>query len=230
MESELIRRRQLPHWDVPGAAFFVTTCLEASIPARGLLELEKYRRELRSRPKPPQLADEDWQLRLWKLGFARAETWLDSAPANRVLEDPALANIVVNSLFHFAGERYDLLAYVVMPSHVHWLFRPLDAWVRSLPRERRSPRERIVYSVNRFTATRCNRLLGRSGAFWQTESYDHWVRDVDELERIIHYIEENPVKAGLVKVPGDFPFSSIRARSRAGVAFGLPIPKPVGHA
>ena len=45
MDREIIRRRQLPHWDMPGAPYFVTTCLEGSIPARGLLEIVRYRDE-----------------------------------------------------------------------------------------------------------------------------------------------------------------------------------------
>jgi len=56
----------------------------------------------------------------------------------------------------------------------------------------------VVHSVNSFTAHGCNRLLGRQGTFWQHESYDHWVRDDGELERIVDYIAWNPVKAGLV--------------------------------
>src|SRR5262249_15391165 len=114
-------------------------------------------------------------------------------PARRALENPALARIVVNALHHFAGERYDLWAYVVMPSHLHWLFQPLPQWVATLADDGRTPRERTTYSLNRFTATACNRFLNVKGTFWQGESYDHWVRDVDELERIIRYIEENPV-------------------------------------
>ena len=42
MDREIVRRRHLPHWDVPGAAYFVTTCLDGSIPARGLLEIARY--------------------------------------------------------------------------------------------------------------------------------------------------------------------------------------------
>ena len=134
------------------------------------------------------------------------ERWLDDEPACRWLESPELARIVVDALFHFAGERYELFAFVVMPSHLHWVFRPLPDWAERLPTARTdgrvlTPRERIVHSLNLFTATTCNRLLNRCGRFWQAESYDHWVRDPDELDRIIAYIEHNPVKAGLADSP-----------------------------
>jgi REP element-mobilizing transposase RayT len=62
--------------------------------------------------------------------------------------------------------------------------------------------------------------LGRRGRFWQQESYDHWARDEDELERIIRYVEQNPVKAGLVAKAEDWPFSSARDRMIQGLLFG----------
>ncbi len=56
----------------------------------------------------------------------------------------------------------------------------------------------IFQSLKRHTARQSNLVLGRSGAFWQDESYDHIVRDEAELERIIKYVIYNPVKVGLV--------------------------------
>ena len=47
------------------------------------------------------------------------------------------------------------------------------------------------------TARECNKLLNRSGKFWQHESYDHVVRNGKELNRIVNYVLYNPVKAGL---------------------------------
>jgi len=80
-----------------------------------------------------------------------------------------------------------------------------------------------MHSINRYTAEECNKLLGKRGAFWQHESYDHWVRDAEELERIILYIEGNPVKAGLVAAPELWPFSSARDRSRTRSEMGIPL-------
>ena len=66
-----------------------------------------------------------------------------------------------------------------------------------------------MQSLKGFTAREANRILNRTGRkFWQAESYDHWVRDDTELERIAAYIENNPVKAGLVDCPGEFRWSS----------------------
>ena len=126
---------------------------------------------------------------------ARLDAWADREPAVRWLERTDLAAIVQDSFLHFAGERYDLLAFVVMPSHFHWVFRPRDKWIAAMTpiQRQRSPREQVMHTIKKWTARRCNELLDRHGPFWQAESYDHWVRDADELERIIRYVENNPV-------------------------------------
>ena len=80
-----------------------------------------------------------------------------------------------------------------------------------------------MHSIKRHTARKCNLLLGQRGKFWQQESYDHWARDEDELERIIHYVEQNPVKAGLVVRPQDWQFSSACDRIRQGSLLGQPL-------
>lgn len=227
--NTLIRQRRLPHWDVPGATYFVTSCLAGSIPAKGLLDIANYRRELERRHPPADATPADWDYQREKLTFGRTDQWLDSEPAVRHLADPRLAQVVVDSMLHFADERYELLAYVVMPSHFHWAFRPLDAWVDSLgpTTEKRPPRERVMHSLKTYTARECNQLLAHQGSFWQRESYDHCVRDEDELYRIIHYVEQNPVKAGLVADADGWAFSSARLRTQLGIRCGEPIRK--GH-
>jgi len=92
---------------------------------------------------------------------------------------------------------YDLHAFVVMANHVHLLVQP-----------RISP-SRFLQTVKGYTARAANRLLAREGQpFWQAESYDHWVRDERESYRIKAYIENNPVRAGLVVSAEDYPWSS----------------------
>ena len=77
-------------------------------------------------------------------------------------------------------------------------------------------------SLKGFTARQANRLLGRTGEpFWQQESYDHWVRSEIEWNRIAGYIEDNPVKAGLVARAEDYPWSSAHKQWREGVDRGV---------
>ena len=132
----------------------------------------------------------------------------------RHFEDCHLAAVVRDAIYHFAGERYDVYAYVIMPSHFHWIFRPKEDWTETLNlhHEERGPREIIMHSIKLYTARECNRILGRQGRFWQAESYDHCVRDEAELLRIIEYVEMNPVKADSTVSPEEWLFSSAKDR------------------
>jgi REP element-mobilizing transposase RayT len=78
-------------------------------------------------------------------------------------------------------------------------------------------------SIKGYSARRCNELLGSTGQFWQDESYDHLVRHDDELLRLIDYIENNPVKAGLIARREDWKWSSANARLRLGSVLGQPL-------
>jgi type I restriction enzyme R subunit len=221
----IFRRRRLPHWDVAEATYFITTCLAGSIPAAGLKGLNDYRLELDARPRPAGVGETEWEIRKHKLIFARLDQLLDEQPAVRWLEDVRLAREVCSNLRHFAGDRYDLLAFVVMPSHFHWLIRPTNRYCNEIAKEgdRRAPRERIMQSVKGYAARQCNLLLGRSGTFWQDESYDHCVRDNDELLRIVEYIERNPVKAKLVTKAEEWEYSSAFVRAAKGGLVGEPL-------
>jgi putative transposase len=122
--------------------------------------------------------------------FAEADAILDRAASGPVwLKDPAVAQSVLDSLQY--GERvlrlYELRAWVIMSNHTHLLIDP------------HADLARINKAIRNFAARTANRLLDRSGPFWQHESYDHWVRSAEEANRILRYIEWNPVKAMLVQ-------------------------------
>jgi len=208
--QEQFRRRRLPHWDLPGATYFITACLYKSLPAQGALDIRNVERRLQSQQRPEKMSEDEWRNHKWKKMFARCDEWLDLRPQVSHLRDERLAVEVQNSLYFYAAEHYDLLAYVIMPSHFHWLFRPRDAWVATLggSANARSPRERIMHSVQSYSGRTCNALLGVSGPFWQQESYDHVVRDEAEMERILDYIELNPVRRGWVTARAGWRFSS----------------------
>ena len=107
--------------------------------------------------------------------------------------------MVVEVIYHNANvlERYTLHAFVVMPNHIHMLVSP------------NVPLPRLTKALKGFTAKRANQILARTGnPFWQEESYDHLVRDSVEWERIKFYIEQNPVRAGLVKEASQYRWSS----------------------
>jgi len=131
------------NWDVSGGTYFITACLAGSIPAQGLLRIREVQDRLRAtRPKDDSA---DWKADFWKRTFVEQEKWLDNHPAVRHLERPDLAAIVANAFRHFDGVRYESIAHVVMPSHIHWLFRPLPEWSQTVP-DGKSPREVILHS------------------------------------------------------------------------------------
>jgi REP element-mobilizing transposase RayT len=102
-------------------------------------------------------------------------------------------------------KHYELHAFVVMPKHVHLL---VTAAV---------PLPQLTKSLKGITAKRGNAMLGLTGRpFWQEESYDHEARNEREFEGIRRYIEENPVRAGLVRDAGEYRWSSAWA---TGVSF-----------
>jgi putative transposase len=115
------------------------------------------------------------------------------------LKDPRVAVAVLNTFFTAANQwdLCELFAWVVMSNHVHLLIQP------------HKPLSEITRAIKKTSARQANLILGRSGLpFWQDESFDHWVRDGKQFERIARYIETNPVRAGMVENPEDFLWSS----------------------
>ena len=213
-------QRDLPHWYVPNKLFFVTFRLAGTIPERVVRAWRQTRdARLRHAEKlPPEQAD-DVRDQAHRSFFRHLDRYLDAAaPGPRWLGEPEVGNVVAESLRFGDGARYRLGGYCVMPNHVHALIRPYDsgknAAVSRTPDERpdgHSPLSSILHSIKSYTASRANAILGRSGSFWQHESYDRWIRDESELERVVYYIHHDPVRAGLVTRPADWPFSSAGA-------------------
>ncbi len=135
--------------------------------------------------------------------FANFEPYLDRASSGpHWLSDERIARLVADSLHFWDGKRYELLCYCIMPNHVHMVidlegFAKLSAVGQfNKLSYQLSP---ILHSIKRYTAREGNKLLQRTGAFWQHESYDHVVRDNRELKRIVAYVLHNPVQAGFVE-------------------------------
>jgi REP element-mobilizing transposase RayT len=98
-----------------------------------------------------------------------------------------VAAVVASALQYFEGKRYHLVAWCVMPNHVHAIVQPL-AWIDL---------DGILHSWKSFSSKEANRLIGRSGQFWQPESYDHLIRDDNDFARQVEYVLANPLRAGL---------------------------------
>ena len=103
------------------------------------------------------------------------------------LRRPDIRAEVQLCLLHFDGKRYDVDAFVLMPNHVHSVIKPAAGHDLSM----------LLQGIKGVSANRCNRLLQDKSAFWMDESYDHIIRDAEELAAFRNYIAGNPAKAGL---------------------------------
>jgi REP element-mobilizing transposase RayT len=190
--DQIRRRRNLPHLETDGGIYFVTFRLADSLPRLALLRIYNG-----IHPNPDSNSKTARHLPARRLS-PRIEKFLDSGAGACVLARPDIAFVVARSLATFAGTRYRLFAWCIMPNHVHVVLQPSDAWSLS----------RIIHSWKSFTVTRANELLKRTGEFWQREYCDHLVRDGNDFTRLVRCILENPARAGLANWPwaGTAPF------------------------
>lgn len=211
-------RRQLPHWDQAGALTFVTFRLADSMPRSVLERWEAEQQDWLARLDAKQVlkgggvrlgescnsgqlggsldiavALQDGNLteaarrQLLKFRKRRWHHHLDACHGRCLLRDPENARIVADSLLKFDRRRYDLERFVVMPNHVHLLVQMYDGFALRKQCE----------GWLRFTGRQVNHAVGARGAFWQSEPFDHVVRNEAQFLYLQRYIEENPVKAAL---------------------------------
>ena len=134
--------------------------------------------------------------------YERVEKYLDAGYGECWLRVPAIAKLTENALLHFDDQRYRLLAWCIMPNHVHALIETRKGF----------PLPDILHSWKSFTSQQANRRLRRDGVFWEREYFDRYIRDAEHYIRMIAYIEENPVQAGLARVKSDWLWSSAKFR------------------
>jgi REP element-mobilizing transposase RayT len=114
------------------------------------------------------------------------------------LQNDRVANIVESAILHFDAERYRIIAWCVMPNHVHIIIEILEKFVLS----------KVIHSWKSYTAHTVNEILHRSGEFWFREYHDRYIRDPEHLARAVEYVENNPVKAKLAAKKEDWKWSS----------------------
>ena len=205
--SKIYYKRNLPHFQPPGYAFFITFRLHGTLPTEVVNRLKAMKEERlklvagynNSRVKSEKYSE------LKKEYFKLYDNYLDRASSgSRWLKDERIAEIVKSSIHFRNGKEYDLIAYTIMPNHVHLVILPnLERFAESLNPESKETLyivTKVLQDLKKYTARECNKLLNRKGSFWQHESYDHVVRDMKALRRIVDYVLNNPVKAGLVNV------------------------------
>lgn len=200
-------KKDLPHYQPPDdAVFFITTRLDGSLP-HDVIEKIKIEREqeieLISQSRVPFKEKQTLTDNAHKRFFGKYDAILDKYDiGNNWLKIPAIAEMVCESLHFFDNQRYELMCFTVMSNHIHVVFELKKEYTLY----------GIMQSIKTFTARKANELLNRSGQLWQHESYDRVVRDSDELSRIIAYVLNNPVKAGLCDSWEDWKYSYVNPK------------------
>jgi REP element-mobilizing transposase RayT len=172
-------RGYLPHFDNPGTLQSITFRLADTL---------------------PQSKKHLWEEKDPQLKYQKIEHLLDQGLGECWLKNPAIAGIVENAFLHFDGERYHLLAWVIMPNHVHLLIETKHGFALG----------DVIHSWKSYTSLKSNEALSRQGDFWSPDYFDRYIRNHDHYQRVIRYIHNNPVKAGLVADSKDWQWSSAR--------------------
>ena len=195
-------RGYLTHRDEPGLTQFVTFHLADSFPASFRSQWEHFFKIEDDREQRKQL-----------------EEYLDKGRGECHLRRPEIAKLVEDNFRQFSGEccgsqsrapgaaaRYELRAWVIMPNHVHVLFKVGAVSMAE-----------IVGAWKKHTGRLANKLIGKRGAFWAEDYFDTYMRDTEHERKTVRYIENNPTNAKLVLDPKDWPWSSARFRDDFGV-------------
>ncbi len=124
-DREAFTRGDLPHWYMPGAVHFVTYRLANTIPTEVLRRLRAERDAKLKQRAPEGISIGEHRSREHKRFFSAYDKWLDNSKSICWLENPEVAQIIVDNLYHHHRSKYQLFEYTVMPNHVHVLFFPL---------------------------------------------------------------------------------------------------------
>ena len=168
----------LPHWHQDNTLVFVTWRLADSLPTKVVEKLKGQEADwLACHPKPwdQKIASEHNRKFILPL-----EDYLDDCHGSCCLKEHH--QIVADALHHFDKERYDLDCFVVMPNHVHVLFRL----------KKDHPLADVIHSLKRHTAREINKALSQTGKLWQSKYWDRLIRSEKHLDWTRNYISDNP--------------------------------------
>lgn len=99
------------------------------------------------------------------------------------------------------GSWYDLLAYCLMPNHIHLVFEQKEGIQLGT----------VMRRLKSQTARAVNKVKGRSGPLWQLDYFDRFIRDTRHMDQVMRYVIFNPVSAGLASDWQDWPGTWLRS-------------------
>ncbi len=201
--------KYIPHFDIEGAYQSITYRLADSLPSKVLkafsTELDKIKQisgEMGSSPitNSKQLESQRRQ---------KIEKYLDAGHGSCILKETQIANIIIDNWHFFDKQRYELLAYVVMPNHIHVLIKTYPEWTL----------QKVVHGWKSYTAKEIKKVMFKMGEppippehIWQADYWDRFIRNDQHFFSTIDYIHNNPVKAGLCQSASDWLASSAGSR------------------
>ena len=173
-------RGYLPHYDASGVYQMITYRLADSLPKDVVQKLaNEHTDDVEKRKK--------------------YELLLDNHLGACILKNNNIAQIVVDAWSHWHTKKYNIIAFTVMPNHVHLLIDHFSN--ESLGT--------LIHSWKSFTAQQINKINNTTGPLWSKDYWDRYIRDEQHLKNAVHYIMNNPVKAGLVNSADDWEFSGV---------------------
>jgi len=205
MEKKEFHRANLPHYQQPGQAYFVTWNLQDAIPAKALKDYSEKLKQLRNYVDNAIKENQPKE----KINALRFEFNILRKKMMKAFEDVLHLNsktvvdlsktenttIVYNALTFWEGKKLKNHAICIMSNHVHWVFTLYDKDEKGKP----VWLEDVLKSVKQHSAIEINLAENLKGTLWHKESWDTTIRDDRHLYEAIEYTRNNPVAAGLVK-------------------------------
>jgi len=199
--------RNLPHFHPKNKTLFITCRLTDSIPVHMLGALRKnYEFELenlfQSHSKSFNFKNRIYDLQ--KKYFGKYDKLLDSMVSGPDwLKHDCIAELVWNKIHDFNKIKFELVSLSILYNHFHLVIHPDQSLKVSESNKKGKTKSYVIADTLRLikgsTSREANKILKRQGRFWHHESYDHFVRDKFELDRIVQYVIKNPGKAGLTQ-------------------------------
>ncbi len=179
-QIDIKKKLDLPHWEQTEKLQFVTFRLADSLPKSFREYIEN--RKLSFKKLHPEPWDEQTIRKYDAIASSTISKLLDNGLGACILSNQGARTILEDIIKHYDGKTYHLVAYVIMPNHVHLLFQPIDM----------NTVQNIIRTIKSLSSHKINKLFNRSGRLWNKEYYDRIIRDQSHLENVIEYIIGNP--------------------------------------
>lgn len=203
-EKKEFHRYNLPHFQQPGQAYFVTWCLKDAVPPKAFLSYTLQLEALKNRisfqkedkSSDGYLRNLEQEYQAVQRKYIKAYNDLLDAEQHPSVNLSKAGNtqIIIGALQFWESRKLENIAYCIMRNHVHWVFKTFKQDDKGKP----VYLEDIMQSIKRYSANRINKLENRQGSLWQKESFDTTIRNDRHLYNAINYTLNNPVSVGLV--------------------------------